>query len=267
MVFRMELYLKSGNSNLGILFVPYYSVTNQYKKIMKAKILFLYLLIFASYTSVLAQPDTDDTYFPNWRFQNTRHTNEATEDISSRAKGAYLGITLNYTEIDRNNALLLGSKGGWILRSNTSLGLGGYVFINQYSPNPQLGRVNEYGYSIGGAYAGIFAEQALWANKPLHLSIPVFAGYGGVIYNSEYYSMGQWYSDIEDTDDYFLVDTGIELEINVNRNIRLLLGTYYRRTTAISLQTLNDQNELLTITDRNALNGFSVGATIKIGKF
>lgn len=236
---------------------------------MRTKAISIFLLLVVTYTSVLAQSYTRDTFIPKWKFQNTKLKNKTTDNMSPKTKGAYLGLTLNYTEIDRNNALLLGTKGGWILKSNTSFGLGGYAFINQYSPNLQLGRINEYGYSIGGAYAGVFAEQALWANKPLHLNIPLFFGYGGVLYNSEYYSYStrQWHSDIEDTDDYFLVETGIELEINVNHNIRILLGTYYRHTTGISLETLNDKNELLTITDKNVLNGFSVGATIKIGKF
>ena len=44
--------------------------------------------------------------------------------------GGYGGISINYGDINKKDALLMGVKGGWIINHSFVLGIGGYGFVN-----------------------------------------------------------------------------------------------------------------------------------------
>ncbi len=94
---------------------------------------------------------------------------------------------------------------------------------------------------------------------PVHISIPVLIGAGGIAYATNYnpYDWDESHYFIEDATGYFVLEPGIELELNIVRFFRLAIGGYYRYTSNIRLYD----------TPENVLHGFSGGITMKFGKF
>lgn len=173
--------------------------------------------------------------------------------------GGYGGISFNYSQIEGRDAMLVGVRGGWIINHGIAIGIGGYGFANDldYQQN-----VNGYenSQSLAGGYGGLLIEPIIGAKWPVHVSIPVLIGAGGaaVIQNYYYkpnYDDGYYYSD--EADAFFVLEAGVEVELNMVKFMRLAVGGYYRYTSDLHLAEM----------DTKALDGFSVGLTMKFGKF
>lgn len=181
-------------------------------------------------------------------------------DISN---GGYLAATANYSEINGHDALTIGGRFGWVIDHKLTIGLAGYGFANDiYIDNVDA---NE-GYNLAGGYGGLFLEPIIAPKFPVHVSFPVLFGVGGVAYNKE---VGHWEKDddgdenyeydyyTEDSDAFVIIEPGVEIEMNVVKNLRIAFGATYRYAYDINL--IN--------TDSDILDGLSYGITFKIGKF
>ncbi|MFC2079945.1 hypothetical protein ACFLRQ_00560 [Bacteroidota bacterium] len=172
--------------------------------------------------------------------------------------GGYGAISLGYTQIDGRNGLLMGGRGEWIIGHGLGLGVGGYGFIN----DPKFNNIDNLYYNLTGGYGGFIMEPIIMGRWPVHISFPILIGAGGVALTS--YSE-DIFTVIEDYDAYFneasaffVAEPGVELELNLVRWMRLAFFGNYRYTTKlISTGTINE----------NALNGWSTGITLKLGKF
>jgi hypothetical protein len=173
--------------------------------------------------------------------------------------GGYGAFTINYSQIDGKDAMVMGARGAWIIGHSFALGFGGSGFINDYSFNPNI--AGGRNVNLAGGYGGLLMEPIIFAKFPVHLSIPILVGGGGIAYTSTFNPYPYDYEDfdlfVEDATGYFLVEPGIELEINVVRFFRLAIGGYYRFTSNITLYD----------TSPDVLNGWSAGVTLKFGKF
>ena len=83
-----------------------------------------------------------------------------------------------------------------------------------------------------------------------HLSLHTLIG-GGNIYYHDYY----WRTSGDDV--FFVMEPGIDLELNVSRCFRFGLGGTYRFVNGISMPEFTDQD----------MSGFSVALTFKFGRF
>jgi hypothetical protein len=173
--------------------------------------------------------------------------------------GGYGALTINYSQIDGKDAMVMGARGAWIIGHSFALGFGGSGFINDYSFNPNI--AGGRNVNLAGGYGGLLMEPIIFAKFPVHISIPILVGAGGIAYTSTFNPYPYDYEDfdlfVEDATGYFLVEPGIELEINVVRFFRLAIGGYYRFTSNINLYD----------TSPDVLNGWSAGVTLKFGKF
>ena len=172
--------------------------------------------------------------------------------FSDAEHGGFGGVTVRYSEIAGQDAISIGGRGGWIIDHMISIGFGGTGYFNniQYISQPEELQINQ-----AGGHGGIYLEHILLPRFPVHLSIPLFAGAGGITY-IEY--TGNWEEGIPvETESYFIAEPGVELEFNMLKYFRLSAGVYYRFTTDISLQN----------TPANPLEGFNYGITLKFGKF
>lgn len=173
--------------------------------------------------------------------------------------GGYGALTVNYSRIDSKDAILIGTRGAWIISHGFALGFSGSGFINDYSWNPAI--AGGRNVNLSGGYGGLLMEPILLPKFPVHLSIPVLIGAGGIAYTSTFNPLPYENSDfelfVEDATGYFVVEPGIELEFNVVRFFRLALGGYYRYTSSINLYD----------TPEDVLNGWSAGISLKFGKF
>ncbi len=170
----------------------------------------------------------------------------------SNAIGGFGGVSVLYSQIDDKDAFVFGARGGVILGHVFAMGFGGAGFINDYHIDEVYGKV-----SLAGGYGGIFFEPIILPRFPVHLSIPVLVGAGGVAYTS--IDESRWDNEpyVEDSEAFLVIEPGLELEMNITKFFRFSFGGYYRYTSDIEL--LN--------TPKDVLNGFSAGVNFKFGKF
>ena len=171
----------------------------------------------------------------------------------SKEIGGYGGLSVLYSQIDSKDAIVFGARGGLIMGHMFAMGIGGAGFVNDSHYDFELDR----NVSLTGGYGGMFFEPIILPKFPIHLSVPVLIGIGGVAYTSV--EMREWDDEyfVEDSETFLLVEPGVEMEMNVTHFFRFTMGGYYRYTSEIDL--LN--------TGKDVLNGFSFGVNFKFGRF
>jgi hypothetical protein len=176
--------------------------------------------------------------------------------------GAWAGVSTQFTSIDGADAILVGGKAGVIVNSSLTVGIAGYgisgYLNNLYYSELDGGR----GAYLDGGYGGLFIEPVLASHLPVHISLPVIIGAGGAGYTKrEVYEWHDRYYDhhdpLVDHSPFFVLEPGIEIEINLVKFMRLGIGASYRYTSGLDL--IN--------TKRDLLNNYSAGFTLKIGAF
>ncbi|MBN2175376.1 MAG: hypothetical protein JW731_14685 [Bacteroidales bacterium] len=175
--------------------------------------------------------------------------------------GGYGGILFGYSQIDNKDAFLIGAQGAWIINHGVGLGIAGRGFVNDLKFEKNLIGVSQ-DYNLVGGYGGLLIEPIIGARYPVHVSIPVIIGAGGVAYvRHYYYSNGDDnnynYDYSDDASAFFVIEPGLEIELNMVKFMRFAIGGYYRYTSNLSLAD----------TESDVLNGFTFGASLKFGKF
>jgi hypothetical protein len=179
-----------------------------------------------------------------------------------RSNGGYGALTTGYTQIDGLDAITIGAKGAWIINHQIGIGLAGHGFISERRVDETL---NE-DFRFAGGYGGLMFELIALPNSPIHLSFPLIVGAGGVSYvrDSAFSNDFDRNPYSEDTEVFFVVEPGIDLELNLVKFMRLGIGVSYRYTSDISLTYLDNQQ---AIAGKGFLKGLSGGITLKFGKF
>lgn len=177
----------------------------------------------------------------------------------SRSNGVYGAFTVSYSNIGGNDALVTGGRGAFIFDHTLAIGLGGYGFVNNLN-SYYHSEIENPGLSLAGGYGGLLIEPIVAGKSPVHLSFPILIGGGGIsqidLYNWNYW--GPNFPGYEyGYDAFFVVEPGVELELNITRFFRLAAAISYRHTSKILMQNV----------DTDALKGFNFGLTFKFGKF
>lgn len=183
------------------------------------------------------------------------------------AHGGWGGPTTHFTRVMGREALLVGARGGWLIDHVITIGLAGHGLVTDV-PN---GTYDAYRLAMGDSlrrgsqfrmgYGGLLIEPIIAPMSPVHVSFPILIGAGGCGYqtypripvHSE--RDGSPYSD--DFQAFFVVEPGVEVEINLIKLVRLGLGASYRYTTDLHLPE----------TSKEALRGLNAGLTVKVGRF
>ncbi len=199
--------------------------------------------------------------------QQEGNNNEEIKTIfksGSHSNGGYGGLMVNYSEIGNRDALLVGAKGGWVINHSFTLGLGGYGFMTEPLYDPLLSDR----YEFAGGYGGLLLEPIIGGKQPVHVSFPVIIGAGGIAYNKHYSYDENVNTEIyEDSDAFFVVEPGIEIEFNIVKFMRFALAGSYRYTSNIGLKYQTDGLGEQSIGTKDLLNGWNVGLVVKFGKF
>lgn len=171
--------------------------------------------------------------------------------------GGYGSFGYGYTQIDGKDAILFNIKGAWVIDHSIAIGLAGYGFFNnlQKTSNPD-------DYYLGGGYGGFYFEPIIFPNSPVHFTIPILIGGGGVstVPTNYWNNNFDFYNNSYDA--FFVFEPGIELEFNVVKFFRLAVGGTYRFTNGVLLET--PTNGPVSV---KALDGFNVYLNLKFGKF
>lgn len=224
----------------------------------------LIIIIISSYSQ------EDNTLTPDTQRYQTRGNNDEIQTLFTKdgktSHGAYGGINLFYTNLGMNslnrNAFILGMKGAWVIDHVFEIGLDVNSFISEAKPDALLGNSS---YLYTGGYGGFLLAFNIFPTKPINVSIPITIGAGGVSYMGNYYSYDEYYDYYpESFYGYFLVQPGVELQLNMTKFMRISIHASYRYTSNIYLEYSISPD---LIGNENLMRGFNLGASVKFGKF
>lgn len=208
------------------------------------------VLFFAVALSTFAQEKTDKPQMKTIFGNNDRIKH-----------GGYGGIMINYSQIDDKDAILVGARGGWIIDHHFVIGVGGMGFASDIAYEH-----NDDEYGLAGGYGGLVFEPIIAPFYPVHVSFPLLIGAGGVAYSkyNNYDNYQNNYNDCEECDAsaFFVVEPGVEINLNLVKFMRLSFGGYYRHTEGLNFTKPDGSNA-----SKSLLNGFSYGIGLKFGKF
>jgi hypothetical protein len=180
--------------------------------------------------------------------------------------GGYGALNVEYAQIDNKDAVLVGGRGGWIINHRIALGIAGKGIASSVSyPYDGFGQQYKEKYYLNGGYGGLMVEPIIMPFSPVHISIPVVIGAGGVAYSRQYKYQNNWensYWETIDASAFFVVEPGLEINLNLVKFMRLSFGGYYRITSGLSLEDPDGEKA-----SSDLLNGFSAGMSLKFGKF
>ncbi len=179
--------------------------------------------------------------------------------------GGWGALSTHHTRIMDQDALLTGIRGGWLINHRLTIGFAGHGLTTNVKNRGYDDVVLQRGETLYGnsrfhmGYGGLFIEPVIAHRSPIHITLPLIIGAGGCGY--EYSSaFTQDFEPLQYHDDFqafFVVEQGIELEMNVIPLMRVGVGASYRYTSDLDLPA----------TPKDALNGINAGITLKIGKF
>lgn len=168
--------------------------------------------------------------------------------------GGMGGPQIGLSKFNSKDVLLVGGHGGVVINHCLVIGGGGMGIVN----TPSFANVGgiDRGYLEGG-YGGFLIEPIFMSNKVVHLAMPILIGGGSMSYLKDNYHGMDYPSNEIDSDQFFVLEPGIEVELNVVRFMRIAAGVQYRW--APNLNLVN--------TPSNPFNGITTSITFKFGKF
>ena len=176
-----------------------------------------------------------------------------------RSISGYGQFDLNTTKLLNQTGLILGGQGGIILDKMYQIGLGGYGISTPIRLEMQTPGNN---YELVGGYGGLALGYIFKPTKPVHITLPLFLGIGGldVIDSQVIYSPDQQWEDnsIERTM-FYVVEPGAMLQLNITRFFRLAVGAGYRLTYGVNLDASGIKDE--------DTSGMSYNVSFKFGNF
>jgi hypothetical protein len=174
--------------------------------------------------------------------------------------GGYAAISVGYTQIDKQDVMTLGGRAAWVIDHHVAVGLAGKAFMNSVFIEGDFPYTSENGLYLSGGYGGFFVEPVVAPNFPIHVAFPILIGGGGFVLNDHTWHDYSWedeYYEPYDWDSYFVVEPGVEVELNVVKFLRLAFGVSYCFTSELHISEV----------PKDMMNGFNGNVTFKFGKF
>lgn len=171
--------------------------------------------------------------------------------------GGWGALNFGYTQIKGKDTYLMGARGGWLIDHHFTIGLAGYGLI---SDKEYTDIIYDTPITLVGGYGGLFLEAIIAPNYPVHATIPIIIGAGGVAYTDQQWWDGHeydYYGTSIDSDAYFVFEPGVEIEVNIIKFMRLAVGGSYRFTSQIDM--INSSGSML--------RGFNGNFSLKFGQF
>lgn len=168
-------------------------------------------------------------------------------DIGRKDLGFMAAASLGTTRMDGAHAALFNLRGGLTVKDRFTVGAYYNGSVNDIMPKSETtpGLYMDF-RSVGG-----FVEYTAMSKRLVHLSFPLFLGYGEVEMDSD--SGPTRLGEAE----FFTVEPAALLEVNVFRHVRLNLGAGYRFVGRMDYRNLT----------QGEISGFSGYLGLKIGSF
>ena len=164
--------------------------------------------------------------------------------------GGFGGPVLKITNINGENAVMVGGRGGWIINHTFVLGGGGYGLVTNVHAKT-TDSIHQY---IQLGYGGLDMEFIPASNDLLHLSVGLLVGGGGVGYKP---NDKNGFNSMQNNDTFFVLEPSVNINLNVTHYFRIAAGATYRYVSGLKS----------TISTNTDLSGPSAILTLKFGKF
>lgn len=175
--------------------------------------------------------------------------------------GGFGGPVVKFTRMKNEFGVLVGGRGGWIINHTLSIGGGGYGLVNPITADTNAIPVflPYHEPVLGMGYGGFELEYISHSGRLAHSTWTLLVGAGGVGYQERRNAEWDWNEDQRHPawDSFFIVEPGVNLELNVTAFFRLDAGASYRFVSGI------EKFGLVT----SDVAGASVNLTFKFGKF
>ena len=214
-------------------------------------------------SEVSPEEDNDDTpkiiYYQSTENDEPRRRREKRRDIKTLSgsmshSGGFGALSFRSTDFNDESLVLAGLRGGWIINRTLGIGIEGHGVI----PTTKFENITEdpnQEVSLLGGYGGMFLELIFFSNEVVHVTFPTSAGAGWLGYHL---TSNNTIMDQEvDSDVFWYIEPGANLEFNISRNFRLATGLSKRFTQDFELQN----------TASDAFNKLNYYVTLKIGGF
>ncbi len=166
--------------------------------------------------------------------------------------GGFGALSFRSTDFNDESLVIAGLRGGWIINRTLGIGVEGHGII----PTTKFDNIEDgREVSLLGGYGGMFLELILFSNEVVHVTFPTSAGAGWLGYHL---TNNNTIMDQEvDSDVFWYVEPGANLEFNISRNFRLATGVSKRFTQDFELQN----------TSQDAFEKLNYYITLKVGGF
>jgi len=174
------------------------------------------------------------------------------------------GTIINPGDGKEGYGFLMGGRLGFIFNEKYSIGLGGYGLVTEHTTPYGTGILDpnyDPNAKIGFGYGGLVFEYTIFNKKLIHFNIPVLVG-GGVasLYKDVVIDEEEWTWDdftTYESSGFFVVEPGVNIEVNVTKFMRFDLGASYRLVQFTEMDYLTNKD----------LSNLSVNASLKFGIF
>ena len=176
------------------------------------------------------------------------------------AFGGYGGPRIAFSSFDNKDIWLVGGRGGVIINHCFVIGGAGYGIVNSPRYNNYVNGVTTYPNAyLQGGYGGLLLEGIFLPKKLVHFSIPVIIGAGTLVFTDQLFPDTDWEPNMHEIANsaFFVIEPGIEAELNVVKFMRLAVGVSYRYAPRINLPNISS----------NAFNSLNVSLSLKFGSF
>jgi hypothetical protein len=175
--------------------------------------------------------------------QTSRAQEETLMGSGEISSGGFGAPVVKLTEITGDPAVLVGGRGGWIINHTFVLGAGGYGLVTTHKTQDPLAFLFPYGETVlSFGYGGLELEYIIQSDKLLHYSVYLLLGGGAVSYRNKN-SSDEWDDlyDIHSPEDaFFVVESAVNLELNVASFFRINAGIGYRSISGLKFDSLGN---------------------------
>jgi hypothetical protein len=213
--------------------------SNKMKKIILAT-----AWIFIMVTKLLAQ-DTTSTEIKTLIGKKTYNS-------------GYIALSGTYTKFNKENAVLVGAYGGWLINHRLLIGMGGYGNVSRHAgfgTNPQNTQNR-----LRMGYGGLVVEYTFMHKSLLHITAGALVGAGAVSngYKKDYYhgDNGEQWRSINSSA-FFVAEPSVKLEMNVSKDVRIAAGGGYRYIREAKLAGITDLD----------MRSLTASLSLKVGLF
>lgn len=146
--------------------------------------------------------------------------------------GFFLAPSYGPTRMDGSNATILNLRGGFSV--NQKFAAGAYFNITHNESRPSSEQVPNLHMEY--LSAGAFTEYTLFSQKLIHLTFPIYLGYGKV----EMFNQNG--SREFGKENFFQIEPSVLLEINLTNSTKLNIGAGHRFVSQMEYRNLDQSN-------------------------